>query len=108
MAQKFTDNYKIKFPHAIMSVDYTTIGQALEDDYADRMAREIQRELDYTILKELMLKIGAVTVLARPGVDYADVEKWCAITGVKMPISNGDEYVFVQHEDATAFVLRFG
>ena len=78
------------------------------DEYADAAARELQAEIDFQVMKELMLKIGSVCVVARDGVEYSDVEAWSEATGVRMPIGHGQEYIFAIHEDATAFVLRFG
>jgi hypothetical protein len=78
------------------------------DAYDLQAARLLQRQIDYELMKELMLRIGSVVVAARPGVSPTDVEKWCAIVNIPVPINNDDEYIFARHEDATAFVLRFG
>lgn len=81
-----------------------------EKDYFDKLADDLAKEIDFSVLSDILEENGWTSVEFNP-FDYSrraeDIEKWAAVHCTGRWQNFSIKFVFERAEDATCAVLRW-
>ena len=78
----------------------------LEQEIADKLAKEIADQIDWNILAEILISGGWTRVIRSPMFNE-DVKGWLDSVRIGHVRSMGDDWLFEKEQDAIMFSLRW-
>ncbi len=86
-----------------------TATQVLEDQIADRMAKEISKEIDFNILSSMLCELGWTKVVLKPMTweQGSAVDDWVSRHVRGHVETMGLVWLFEDSKDATMFILKW-
>jgi hypothetical protein len=78
----------------------------LEQEIANKLAKEIADQIDWNILSEILIEQGWNKVIREPLVNE-DVKGWIDLVRIGKVHSLGNEWLFEKEQDAIIFLLRW-
>jgi len=78
----------------------------LEQEIANKLAKEISDQIDWNILSEILIEQGWNKVIREPLVNE-DVKGWLDLVRIGKVRSLGNEWLFEKEQDAIIFSLRW-
>lgn len=80
----------------------------LEQELADKLAKEISDQIDWNILSEILISNGWTRVIREPVFNWnEDVTSWLDTVRIGHVRSMGNEWLFEKEQDAIMFSLRW-
>ena len=80
----------------------------LEQEIADKLAKEISDQIDWNVLSEILISNGWTRVIREPIFNWnEDVTGWLDTVRIGHVRSMGNEWLFEKEQDAIMFSLRW-
>jgi hypothetical protein len=97
--RKFSANWTVK-----SSID--TTDTFIDDSLLKTLTNEIQKEIDFEILSDLLSEDGWTEIKFTPSGRYFEIDAWCEenTAGVQ---GYGSRWLFKDEKDITMFILRW-
>jgi hypothetical protein len=78
----------------------------IDDHLVKTLTDEIQKEIDFSILSDLLSEVGWTEIKFTPSGRYFEIDKWCEenTAGVR---GYGSRWLFKDEKDITMFILRW-
>lgn len=94
--QKLTANWKIDINDMVSA----------NDTLVKKLTEEIQKEIDFEILADMLLEFGWTEIKFTPSGRYFEIDAWCEenTAGVQ---GYGSRWLFKDEKDITMFILRW-
>jgi hypothetical protein len=96
---------KTRDSFANWKLDLNNIATA-NDHLVKTLTEEIQKEIDFSILSDLLSEVGWTEIKFTPSGRYFEIDKWCEenTAGVQ---GYGSRWLFKDEKDITMFILRW-
>ena len=78
----------------------------IDDHLVKTLTEEIQKEIDFSILSDLLSDIGWTEIKFTPSGRYFEIDKWCEENTVGVR-GYGSRWLFKDEKDITMFILRW-
>jgi hypothetical protein len=94
--RKFSANWTVK----------SSTDTFIDDSLLKTLTDEIQKEIDFEILSDLLSEDGWTEIKFTPSGRYFEIDKWCEenTAGVQ---GYGSRWLFKDEKDITMFILRW-
>ena len=94
--QKLTANWKIDIGDIVNA----------NDTLVKKLTEEVQKEIDFEILADMLLEFGWTEIKFTPSGRYFEIDAWCDenTAGVQ---GYGSRWLFKDEKDITMFILRW-